>query len=135
MASGWPSSVFSVEASAEAAAPVEVAVAPSDVVDTPPAKSEPSEEQEPPVQFAPVTVQLGGIGYVMQRQKSGSSKYSTQSLNTNVKINAESFIWESWFARVKGGMSAIEILGVTAGPKNFWPGTRMTRSAPVWKKK
>ncbi|MDH4234043.1 MAG: hypothetical protein OEV15_02755 [Gallionella sp.] len=115
-----------------AVAPAEVAVAPVEATDTLATEVAPVDEQASEVRFAPVNVQFGGnIGYVTQHQKIGSSKYTTQSLNTNVNINAESFIWEPWLVQVKGGLglnankgtsSAGSGLGTTKTSGNFVTG-------------
>lgn len=58
-----------------------------------------------PFQLAPIRYRVeGNIGYSMQRQTIGASKYTTQSLSTTVNTSANSFIWQPWFAQVNGNL-------------------------------
>lgn len=69
------------------------------------ATATPVDKQTPKLQFAPVEFGVGGdIGYNTQRQTIGSEKTTAQFLSTNVRAVANSFIWQPWFAQVKGGL-------------------------------
>lgn len=69
------------------------------------ATAEPVAKRSFPLQLAPIEFEVGGnIGYDMQRQVIGTSKYMIQSLNTNVNAIANTFIWQPWFAKVSGGL-------------------------------
>ena len=62
------------------------------------------------LQFAPVQYGFGGdVGYNLQKQATGSDEITSQFLSANLRGNANSFIWQPWFAQVKGGLG----LGLT----------------------
>ena len=69
------------------------------------ATAEPVAKRSFPLQLAPIEFEVGGnIGYSMQHQSIGTSKYTIQSLNANVNAIANTFIWQPWFAKVSGGL-------------------------------
>lgn len=112
LATGWSYPAFSAEPAAEpAAVPAELSAEPAAVPAEPSAEpaaeatTTPVEEQIPAMQLAPISVSLDGlVGYDMRRQTINTSKYVTQSMTANVGVNAQSFIWQPWFARVNGGL-------------------------------
>lgn len=57
------------------------------------------------LQFAPVQYGIGGdVSYNLQKQTVGSVESTSQFLSANVRALANSFIWQPWFAQVKGGL-------------------------------
>lgn len=67
--------------------------------------AQPEGKQAPRLQFAPVEYGIGGdVGYNLQRQTNGTDKTSAKALTANVRGVANSFIWQPWFAQVKGGL-------------------------------
>lgn len=79
----------------------------------------PESRQTPTLQFAPIQYRVGGdIGYSWQHQSYGASKIMSQSLNTNVRATANSFVWQPWFLQVDGGLGLGFSQSSTSGSKS-----------------